>query len=224
MLKLLVFDLDGTLADTRLDLAESVNAALARVGRSPLPIATVVSFVGDGARNLITRSLMASGDGRPDAAEIDATLEAFLAHYQDHCLGATRAYAGVDAALDRLSGYRKAVLTNKPGAPARKVLEGLGLARHFVHVFGGDNPYGQKPDPAALRKLMEMENARPGETAMIAGDFATKAADVRIGFLDRFSGALVLHGSVGAVEEALAQTCAALGRLLDYSVCPVTRS
>ncbi|PWU26369.1 ethanolamine utilization protein EutS [Pseudomonas delhiensis] len=64
----------------------------------------------------------------------------------------------------------------------------------------------------------------PGETAMIAGDFATKAADVRIGFLDRFSGALVLHGSVGAVEEALAQTCAALGRLLDYSVCPVTRS
>ena len=97
MLKLLVFDLDGTLADTRLDLAESVNAALARVGRSPLPIATVVSFVGDGARNLITRSLMASGDGRPDAAEIDATLEAFLAHYQDHCLGATRAYAGVDA-------------------------------------------------------------------------------------------------------------------------------
>jgi phosphoglycolate phosphatase len=188
VLKLLVFDLDGTLADTRLDLAESVNAALARVGRSPLPIATVVSFVGDGARNLITRSLMASGDGRPDAAEIDATLEAFLAHYQDHCLGATRAYAGVDAALDRLSGYRKAVLTNKPGAPARKVLEGLGLARHFVHVFGGDNPYGQKPDPAALRKLMEMENARPGETAMIGDGVqdlrAARRASTRfLGFL-----------------------------------------
>lgn len=64
----------------------------------------------------------------------------------------------------------------------------------------------------------------PGETAMIAGDLATKAADVHIGFLDRFSGALVVHGSVGAVEEALAQTCTALGRLLDYTVCPVTRS
>jgi ethanolamine utilization protein EutS len=64
----------------------------------------------------------------------------------------------------------------------------------------------------------------PGETAMIAGDFATKAANVQIGFLDRFSGALVLHGSVGAVEEALERTCASLGRLLAYTICPVTRS
>lgn len=188
MLKLLVFDLDGTLADTRHDLAASVNAALARVGRTPLPIETVVAFVGDGARNLITRSLMAAGDGRPEAEEIDATLEAFLAHYQDHCLGATRAYPGVDEALTRLSGYRKAVLTNKPGTPARKVLEGLGLARHFSHVFGGDNPYGQKPDPAALRKLMEMESAQPGETAMIGDGVqdlrAARRASARfLGFL-----------------------------------------
>lgn len=64
----------------------------------------------------------------------------------------------------------------------------------------------------------------PGETAMIAGDFATKAANVQIGFLDRFSGALVLYGSVGAVEEALERTCASLDRLLAYTICPVTRS
>ena len=98
---------------------------------------------------------------------MDAALEAFLAHYREHCLIETRAYPGLAQALDRLSGYRKAVLTNKPGAPAVRILAGLGLAAHFGHVFGGDNPYGQKPDPAALRKLMELEGARPEETLMI---------------------------------------------------------
>lgn len=188
MLKLLVFDLDGTLADTRLDLAASVNAALGAVGLAPLPVQAIVGFVGDGARNLLTRSLAAAGVAQAGPADLDRALSDFLAHYQRHCLVATTAYPGLGEALERLSAYRMAVLTNKPAAPARAVLEGLGLAPRFAHVFGGDNPYGQKPEPAALRKLMELEGARPEETVMIGDGVQDLRAARRAG--TRFLGYL----------------------------------
>lgn len=189
MLKLLVFDLDGTLADTRKDLAISVNEALERVGRSPLPLETVIAFLGDGARNLVTRSLEAAGDGSASNSEIDATLEAFLEHYRGQCLQATRAYPGTETALASLSGYRKAVLTNKPGIPARKIVDGLGLAPHFAHLVGGDNPLGLKPDPSALRALMEAEKVSPQETLMIGDGMqdlrtARRAGTRFLGFLN----------------------------------------
>jgi len=202
VLKLLVFDLDGTLADTRDDLAASVNAALAAIGRAPLPIGTVVGFVGDGARNLLTRCLAAEGGSPPAPGTVDAALSAFLEHYREHCLVETRAYPGLAEALDRLPGYRKAVLTNKPGAPAVRILEGLGMAGYFGHVFGGDNPYGQKPEPAALRKLMELEDARPEETVMIGDGVqdlrAARRAGARfLGYLDGMapSSALLAEGA-----------------------------
>jgi phosphoglycolate phosphatase len=188
VLKLLVFDLDGTLADTRLDLAASVNAALAAVGCASLPVQSIVGFVGDGARNLLTRSLAAAGVSQPGPAVLDAALPAFLDHYQSHCLIATTAYPGLGEALESLSAYRMAVLTNKPAAPARTVLAGLGLAARFAHVFGGDNPYGQKPEPAALRKLMELEGARPEETVMIGDGVQDLRAARRAG--TRFLGYL----------------------------------
>lgn len=197
MLKLLVFDLDGTLADTRRDLAASVNAGLAAIGRAALPVEAVVGFVGDGARNLLIRSLAAAGDHQPSPATVDAALAAFLAHYQEHCLGETFAYPGLTQALDRLSGYRKAVLTNKPGAPAARILEGLGLAGYFGQVFGGDNPYGQKPDPSALLKLMEMESARPEETVMIGDGVQDLRAARRAGA--RFLGYLEGMGPPAAL-------------------------
>lgn len=226
MLKLLVFDLDGTLADTRRDLAASVNAALAAIGRAPLPVETIVGFVGDGARNLLTRSLAAAleAEGNPPAsatapATVDAALEAFLAHYREHCLIETRAYPGLAQALDRLSGYRKAVLTNKPGAPAARILKGLGMSGHFGHVFGGDNPFGQKPDPAALRKLMELESARPEETVMIGDGVqdlrAARRAGARfLGYLDGMGppAALLAEGAE-ATFASMAELPAAVAAL-----------
>lgn len=189
MLKLLVFDLDGTLADTRKDLAASVNAALESGGRSPLPLETVIAFLGDGARNLVSRSIMAAGDGSASYAEIEGTLEAFLEHYRGQCLQATQAYPGTVAALTALAGYRKAVLTNKPGIPARKIIDGLGLAPHFAHLVGGDNPLGLKPDPSALRALMEAEQAAPEETLVIGDGVqdlrtARRAGALFLGFLN----------------------------------------
>lgn len=215
VLKLLVFDLDGTLADTRRDLAASVNAALAAIGRAPLPVETVVGFVGDGARHLLTRSLAAApalAKDPPDPATVDAALEAFLAHYREHCLIETRAYPGLEQALKRLSGYRKAVLTNKPGAPAARILEGLGVSGHFRHVFGGDNPFGQKPDPAALRKLMELESARPEETVMIGDGVQDLRAARRAGA--RFLGYLEGMGPPAALlAEGAEATFASMDEL-----------
>jgi phosphoglycolate phosphatase len=167
VIKLLVFDLDGTLADTGNDLADSVNHAIAQAGHSPLPLDTVIGFLGDGACTLITRSLMASGDGTASPEEIDGALEAFLDYYRAHCLKETRLYPGVKESLARLSGLAKAILTNKPDEPARKVVEGLGLSGHFPTLVGGDNPFGKKPDPGALRHIMEAAGVSPEETLMI---------------------------------------------------------
>lgn len=201
MLKLLVFDLDGTLADTREDLAQSVNHALGESGLPSLPLPAVMARVGNGARNLVRGCLeearrlaapsaagsAASGPAGPDPSE-EAALAAFLGHYREHCLRRTAAYPGVEAALRQLGGYRKSVLTNKPTEPAVRILEGLGLAGHFEHVLGGDNPHGRKPDPAALRWLMRAADAPPGRTAMV-GDGVQDAVAARragarlIGFL-----------------------------------------
>jgi phosphoglycolate phosphatase len=200
VLKLLVFDLDGTLADTRRDLARSVNHALGSLGKSPLPLETVVGFVGDGARNLLLRSLAAAdAAGDAGAVDIDAAVAVFLDHYRTHCLGETALYPGVPASLEKLPGYRKAVLTNKPEAPARAILAGLGLAPHFGQVFGGDNPYGQKPDPAALRQIMRAEGVSPEETLLIGDGTQDLEAARRAGC--RF---LAFLGGMGSVSAMLA--------------------
>jgi phosphoglycolate phosphatase len=202
VLKLLVFDLDGTLADTRRDLARSVNHALGSLGKSPLPLETVVGFVGDGARNLLLRSLAAAGAAGDAGAidiDIDAAVAAFLDHYRTHCLGETALYPGVQASLEKLTGYRKAVLTNKPEAPARDILAGLGLASHFSQVFGGDNPYGQKPDPAALRRIMGAEGVSPDETLLIGDGTQDLQAARNAGC--RF---LAFLGGMGSVSAMLA--------------------
>ena len=98
---------------------------------------------------------------------MDAALNTFMEHYSTHCLGETAAYSGVKASLEKLPGYAKAVLTNKPAAPARTILAGLELAGHFRLVLGGDNPHGRKPDPAGLEHIMAAEKAAPGETVLI---------------------------------------------------------
>lgn len=227
MLKLLVFDLDGTLADTREDLARSMNHALGGSGLPSLPLAAVMARVGNGARNLVrgcledARRLGAEGariaggaGGASPAAGADPledeVLAAFLGHYREHCLGSTAAYPGVEDALARLGGYRKAVLTNKPTEPAVRILEGLGLASHFEHVLGGDNPHGRKPDPAALRWLMAAADAPPSGTAMI-GDgvqdaLAARRAGARlIGFLGGIAPrAELLAESPDAAVESMA--------------------
>lgn len=178
-LKLLVFDLDGTLIDSAQDLCNSVNEALVHVGLKRLRNPVIASYVGNGAPMLMRRALATSRNiplDRVDEGEQTAAYAFFLDYYRAHKLDFTYAYTGVMEALKALKDLHDlpggpartmAVLTNKPVRPARGICEGLGLASFFLHIFGGDSFPVKKPDPFGLRSLMKETGAGPEETAMI---------------------------------------------------------
>jgi phosphoglycolate phosphatase len=164
---LLIFDLDGTLIDSRLDLAHAVNAARAHMGMPPLENDLVCSYVGNGAPVLMRRAL---GE-RASEAEVQRALEFFLQHYRDHALDCTTLYPGVRESLDRLraAGKRMAVLTNKPVNVSRAILAGLGVGAHFFQVYGGDSFAFKKPHPIGVETLIR-EAGVTRERTMMAGD------------------------------------------------------
>jgi phosphoglycolate phosphatase len=170
---LLIFDLDGTLIDSKLDLAVAVNATRAHMGLAPLDNDRVESYVGDGAPVLMRRAL---GPEASDA-EVQRALEFFLAYYRDHKLDHTTLYPGVADTLDRLRdrGLKMAVLTNKPVRISQAILDGLGVGGHFFQVYGGGSFEQKKPDPAGVEKLLA-EAGVAREEALMVGD---SAVDVR---------------------------------------------
>src|SRR6202795_2150785 len=161
----LIFDLDGTLIDSKLDLALAVNAALAEMGRGPLPHEQVFSYVGQGAPSLIARAL---GE---DATEEDCLrgLEFFIKYYSVHKLDHTALYPGVRETLDALAGMPMAVLTNKPVGASRGILKGLGVAGHFRFVYGGNSFERKKPDPMGVETILREFGASPAQS-MVVGD------------------------------------------------------
>jgi len=171
--RLVVFDLDGTLIDSVTDIASAVNRMLARKARTvaPLPLDTVRAFVGNGARELVSRVLAQTGAQVP----LDEALDAFLDEYRVGLLDATRPYPGVVEGLDSMRDRILAVLTNKPGDMSRTILEGLGLAARFLRIAGGGDFPGRKPDPAGLLMLLRETGVSAGEALMV-GD---SGVDVR---------------------------------------------
>jgi phosphoglycolate phosphatase len=168
--RVLIFDLDGTLIDSKLDLALSVNAMLEHMGRSALPHEKVYSFVGNGAPVLVRRCLdECDRPGEVAEAEVDRGLAYFLSYYRTHMLDNTVAYPGVREGLDLLAGRPMAVLTNKPVKFSRAIVEGLGLSRYFRYVYGGNSFETKKPDPMGVQVLLRDLNAPP-EDAMMVGD------------------------------------------------------
>lgn len=162
---LAIFDLDGTLIDSKLDLAHSVNAARAHLGLEPLPNGTVYSYVGNGAPVLIRRAM------GPIATEVDIAraLEYFLAYYRDHMLDYTVLYPGVRNALDRMlaAGINLAVLTNKPVRISEAIMQGLSLAGHFKYIYGGNSFEQKKPHPVGIDTLVSLLNVRRERTVMV---------------------------------------------------------
>jgi phosphoglycolate phosphatase len=170
-LKLLIFDLDGTLVDSRIDLANSVNAMLRHYGRPELAAEVIGSYIGNGAPMLVRRSL-----GDPDdEAFVQEALLYFMAYYREHKLDTTFVYAGIKEALEAIrNGHNgntphMAVLSNKPVGPSRGIVDALGLGQYFFQVYGGNSFHTKKPDPAGVQALLEESGAKAGET-VIVGD------------------------------------------------------
>ena len=167
-IKLVLFDLDGTLIDSELDLANSVNAMLRHFGRKELPLEIIDTYIGDGAPMLIRRAL-----GDPTHAQvIQEALNFFLLYYREHKLDNTRPYDGILQALRQVATcdgiHRKmAVLTNKPVRASRDILAGLGLSQFFFQTYGGNSFETKKPDPLGAQTLMHEACAAADETVMV---------------------------------------------------------
>ncbi len=163
--RLLVFDLDGTLVDSKEDLANAVNVSLESFELPPLPHPMIYSYVGDGATVLIRRALP-----KDKTDLLPEVLDRFLAYYRRHLLDTTRAYPGVVGALRKWAGiYRMAVLTNKGVAMTREILSGLSLDGYFFDVRGGDSFVTKKPDPEGLLRILR-EAEVEAEEAIMVGD------------------------------------------------------
>ena len=187
-LRLLVFDLDGTLIDSRLDLIHSVNAMLRHIERPELDGDVIASYVGDGAPTLVRRAL---GD-TDDEVLLREAMEYFLIYYRQHKLDHTTVYEGIPEVLARLANSSKgvesnavppdavqpngvqrqmAVLSNKPVVPSRQIVQALGLGDFFVCVYGGNSFTTKKPDPLGVRTIMQETGVAADET-LIIGDSA----------------------------------------------------
>lgn len=163
----LLFDLDGTLIDSRDDLAASVNLMLSELNFANLPSETIYNFIGEGVFNLVNRSISASLNRESDVEFSNHGVEIFRKIYAENCLIKTKLYDGVEETLNKLSDFPKAVITNKPWNFSVKILEGLGIAQYFSLVVGGDSFPERKPSPVPLLGAIEKLGFTAEECLMI---------------------------------------------------------
>ena len=221
--RVLVFDLDGTLIDSKQDLVVSVNAVRAHFGHSDLDAEKVSEYVGDGAAMLVRRAL----GGTATERDVEAALRFFIQHYRTHMLAHTVPYPGVRETLEVLAPLRMAVLTNKPVRISRDIIRALGLSRYFACIYGGDSFERKKPDPTGLATVLSELGAAPRQALMVgdsdvdvqtARNAGTWACGVTYGFqserltacapdllLDRFED-LPRHLSIPAAPPPIKQT------------------
>lgn len=215
----LLCDLDGTLVDSLPDLAAAVGELLEQESRPGLTPEAVAAMVGDGVPKLIERALAATG-GVPPAAELAALVTRYMPIYEARMTELTRPYPGAIETLRALkdTGWRLAVCTNKPAAPSRAIVAGLGFDGLFEAVSGGDSLAVKKPDPGHVLGLLEMLGAAP-ETAVMLGDSAN---DVRAAQAAGLPAIAIAHGYGGTparklgaerVIESFAELPAALAAL-----------
>lgn len=161
----MIFDLDGTLIDSKCDLIQSVNATLRELGREELAPEIISGYIGHGAAVLVNRALGLE----VSEEERQRGLQFFLTYYEEHKLDATCAYPGVAETLEKLTTLPLAVLTNKPVRISKRILDGLGLSKYFRCVYGGNSFATKKPDPEGALTILRGLGANPGE-ALFVGD------------------------------------------------------
>ncbi|TAJ31367.1 MAG: HAD family hydrolase [Nitrospirae bacterium] len=158
---LIIFDLDGTLIESKWDIATAVNLTLADLDIPLRPQEEIFGFVGDGVKRLLRLSV-----GEENQSRYEEALQVFRGHYLAHCLDRTTFYPGIDRVLAHFSHKRKAVATNKSLEYTTRILEGLG-AHHFAYVVGGDNGFGLKPEPGMLLNVVEALQVEKERTVLI---------------------------------------------------------
>jgi phosphoglycolate phosphatase len=212
---LIAFDLDGTIVDSQLDLAESANELLASYGAGPLAVAEVAAMVGDGAMQLVRRALrLAQVRADPSAA-----LERFLQIYATHLVVHTRPYDGLPKIIEAAAARAPlAVLTNKPEQLSRRLLEAFNLARFFPDVIGGDSGFPRKPDATGLRHLVTAAGATPQSTLFVGDSMIDLETARRAGAcpcLARYGFGHLRHPIALAGDELVADRPDDLGPLID---------
>jgi len=192
--RLFLFDLDGTLIDSKGDIASALNLALARAGLRRLPPARIAGFIGDGVRKLVERSLREALNSEPAEPLLLRVTDLYLEEYAEHLLDTTRLFPGVEEAIESLDWAKLAVVTNKPERFSRQILDALGIVRRFALILGGDSTRLRKPDPAPLLEAMDRCGADPGDSAMV-GD---SPIDVQAG---KAAGAVTCGIAVNGVDR-----------------------
>jgi phosphoglycolate phosphatase len=166
-LSLFIFDLDGTLIDSKADIACGLNLALARMNLGSLPVSRVADFIGDGMQKLVERTLREVTGREPESDRVRECIALFSEEYGLHLLDQTKLFPRIIETLDLLSWAEFAVLSNKPEGFCRRILEGLGIASRFRTILGGDSTDTRKPDPTGVLRAMELCEAVPSRTMMV---------------------------------------------------------
>jgi phosphoglycolate phosphatase len=186
--RLIVYDLDGTLADTREDITRSANHMRAEMDLGPLTRDEICRHVGLGLHQLVEKCLETT-----DAALVERGMRIYRAYYSQHLLDHTVLYPSVMEVLEYCRTYSQAVITNKPNPYSREILERLRVADFFAEIVGGESSYGKKPEPASLLAIMRREGIRPEETLMVGDspidvETGRRAGVATVGVAQGFSG------------------------------------
>ncbi len=195
-MKLLIYDLDGTLVNTREDIVRAANHMLQQMGQSGISAEEVSSYVGKGLYFLIKGCLKTE-----DAKKIEKGSKIYRDHYAAHMMDHSSLYPGAREILEYFKNKKQAVITNKPNPFSYQMLKALGVADYFVEIVAGDSDYPKKPDPGAVLAMMQKENVLPGETVFI-GD---SAIDIQTGRNAGIKTVVVTHGFSGEDELKLAR-------------------
>jgi phosphoglycolate phosphatase len=217
MIRLLLYDLDGTLIDSRLDISNSVNWTLQELGFTPLPVERVSDFVGNGVVNLMRKALEEIG-ARNDRL-LERSIKLFRRRYGEHLLDQTRLYPSVRKVLEFFKDRKQAVLTNKPEAFSHTILRGLGIDSFFFKVVGGDQGFPKKPAPEPVLEILSAAGVSRGEAILVVDS----ATDVETGRNAGVKSVAVTYG-FGRVEEIQkSQPDLILNDLEELTRCPLLR-
>ena len=220
MIKLLIYDLDGTLIDSKRDIANAVNWTLKELGLKTLSVNQISSFVGNGVLHLM-QSVLGEASGGTKRSDFDLVLkrsvQLYRTRYANHLVDETTLYPSVQEVLEHFKNFRQAVITNKPEEFSREILKRLGISAYFFRILGGDQGWAKKPAPEPVLDVVRSAGALPRETVLI-GD---SLIDIQTGKNARIKTVAVTYGFGSLKEIKEGQPDWILGHLSELIRCPL---